>query len=69
MCLDSANHDHKSGQPIPEAKIFKDDELVNMIDPILDSDDRNYNASYIFRCASISLTDLFPHILRQSLLQ
>jgi len=38
---DSSNHDPKSGTPIPEAKIFKDDELVNMIDPILDSDDRN----------------------------
>ena len=41
MFSDEANHDPKSGQPIPEAKIFKDDELVNMIDPILDSDDKN----------------------------
>merc|ERR1712158_25482 len=38
---DQANHDHKSGQPLPEEKIFKDDELVNMIDPILATDDRN----------------------------
>jgi len=38
---DQANHDPKSGQPIPEAKIFKDEELKNMIDPILNSDDRN----------------------------
>ena len=26
---------------MPEAKIFKDDELINMIDPILSSDDKN----------------------------
>ena len=26
---------------MPEAKIFKDEELVNMIDPILASDDKN----------------------------
>lgn len=38
---DQSNHDHKSGQPVPEAKIFKDDELINMIDPILEADDRN----------------------------
>jgi len=38
---DEANHDHNSGQPVPEAKIFADDELVNMIDPILASDDKN----------------------------
>lgn len=38
---DEANHDPKSGRPAPEAKIFKDDELQNMIDPILDSDDKN----------------------------
>jgi len=38
---DSANHDHNSGQQVPEAKIFKDEELVNMIDPILQSDDKN----------------------------
>merc|ERR1719495_821188 len=38
---DEANHDPKSGQPVPEAKIFKDDELKNMIDPILESDDVN----------------------------
>ena len=41
LIKDSSNHDPKSGTPIPEAKIFKDDELVNMIDPILDSDDRD----------------------------
>ena len=38
---DQSNHDPNSGQPIPEAKIFKDDELVNMIDPILATDDKN----------------------------
>ena len=31
-----ANHDPKSGRPAPEAKIFADEELKNMIDPILD---------------------------------
>ena len=42
MCTaDQSNHDASSGQPIPEAKIFKDDELRNMIDPILEADDRN----------------------------
>ena len=42
MCnLDSSNHDHDSGKPVPEAKIFKDDELKNMIDPILEADDKN----------------------------
>ena len=44
--LDQANHDHKSGQPLPEEKIFKDDELVSMIDPILETDDKN-NDGYI----------------------
>jgi Ca2+-binding EF-hand superfamily protein len=38
---DEANHDPKSGRPAPEAKIFADEELKNMIDPILDSDDKN----------------------------
>nr|ACO10982.1 Multiple coagulation factor deficiency protein 2 precursor [Caligus rogercresseyi] len=38
---DEANHDHNSGQAVPEAKIFKDDELLNMIDPILSTDDKN----------------------------
>ena len=38
---DEANHDPKSGQPKPEQKIFADDELQNMIDPILESDDKN----------------------------
>jgi len=38
---DSSNHDPKSGQPVPEEKIFKDDELVAMIDPILETDDKN----------------------------
>ena len=38
---DEANHDPKSGQPKPEQKIFQDEELQNMIDPILDSDDKN----------------------------
>jgi hypothetical protein len=43
---DAANHDPASGQPAPEAKIFKDDELINMIDPILANDDKN-NDGYI----------------------
>jgi len=38
---DEANHDPKSGQPKPEPKIFLDEELQNMIDPILESDDKN----------------------------
>ena len=38
---DESNHDPNSGQPIPEAKVFKDDELINMIDPILATDDKN----------------------------
>jgi len=38
---DQSNHDPKSGVPIPEAKVFTDDELVNMIDPILQNDDKN----------------------------
>ncbi len=51
---DSANHDPKAG-PVPDAKIFKDAELINMIDPILEADDRN-KALYIiikyFECSS-----------------
>lgn len=43
---DQSNHDEKSGQPLPEEKIFKDDELVSMIDPILATDDKN-NDGYI----------------------
>ena len=42
---DAANHDPKAG-PVPDAKIFKDSELINMIDPILEADDRN-KALYI----------------------
>lgn len=38
---DSANHDAENGTPPPEAKIFEDEELKNMIDPILESDDKN----------------------------
>jgi len=38
---DAANHDHNSGQPVPEAKVFTDAELTNMIDPILQNDDKN----------------------------
>ena len=38
---DHSNHDKDSGQPLPEEKIFKDDELVGMIDPILATDDKN----------------------------
>merc|ERR1719382_88062 len=38
---DEANHDPKSGQPVPEQKIFLDEELKNMIDPILESADKN----------------------------
>ena len=36
IIFSQANHDPKSGRPAPEAKIFADDELKNMIDPILD---------------------------------
>ena len=39
--LDHSNHDKDAGKPLPEEKIFKDDELVNMIDPILATDDKN----------------------------
>jgi len=38
---DPRNHDASSGVPAPEAKIFSDQELIDMIDPILQSDDRN----------------------------
>jgi len=38
---DSSNHEKDSGHPVPEEKIFKDDELVSMIDPILATDDKN----------------------------
>lgn len=38
---DQSNHDATSGRPMPEEKIFKDDELMNMIDPILATDDKN----------------------------
>lgn len=38
---DQANHDPKSGAPMPDPKIFTDAELVAMIDPILQQDDRN----------------------------
>lgn len=38
---DQSNHDATSGKPLPEEKIFKDDELMNMIDPILATDDKN----------------------------
>ncbi|XP_047484934.1 multiple coagulation factor deficiency protein 2 homolog [Penaeus chinensis] len=38
---DSANHDPGKSTSHPEAKLFTDDELVAMIDPILEQDDRN----------------------------
>ena len=44
---DHSNHDihdfvvEGDQQPLPEEKIYKDDELVNMIDPILATDDKN----------------------------
>ncbi|KAG7172667.1 Multiple coagulation factor deficiency protein 2-like 2 [Homarus americanus] len=39
---DAANHDQgKNGHAPPEPKLFTDDELVNMIDPILLQDDKN----------------------------
>jgi len=38
---DSSNHDKSGGHAVPEEKIFKDDELVAMIDPILATDDKN----------------------------
>ena len=40
-CSDQANHDPQAGANIPEAKIFNDEELTNMIDPILANDDKN----------------------------
>jgi hypothetical protein len=39
--VDESNHDHKSGAPVPEPKVFGDEELTNMIDPILKNDDKN----------------------------
>jgi hypothetical protein len=44
---DQSNHDAASGKPLPEEKIFKDDELMNMIDPIL--------ASQQFKASKFSL--------------
>ncbi|KZS15811.1 Multiple coagulation factor deficiency protein 2 [Daphnia magna] len=38
---DQANHDPKAGAPLPDPKIFTDAELLAMIDPILDQDDKN----------------------------
>jgi len=38
---DSSNHDPRAGHTIPEPKIFKDEELIQMIDPILQNDDKN----------------------------
>jgi len=40
---DEANHDPKApgATPPPQAKLFTDEELVGMIDPILDQDDLN----------------------------
>ena len=38
---DEKNHEQKEGESKPEPKIFLDEELKNMIDPILESDDKN----------------------------
>lgn len=38
---DQANHDPRGGAPMPDPKIFTDEELLAMIDPILDQDDKN----------------------------
>lgn len=38
---DQSNHDPRAGHAIPEPKIFKDEELIQMIDPILQNDDKN----------------------------
>ncbi len=38
---DPQNHDPNTGVPPPDAKIFPDAELENMIDPILKADDKN----------------------------
>lgn len=38
---DQANHDPKAQVPLPDPKIFTDEELLAMIDPILDQDDKN----------------------------
>lgn len=51
--LDESNHDHfhKNGAEIPEPKVFLDEELTIMIDPILKSDDTNglQNISTIYQ--------------------
>ncbi len=57
---DSANHDPKAG-PVPDAKIFKDAELINMIDPILEADDRN-KALYII----IQYRQIFANLIKNS---
>jgi len=41
LWTDESNHDPSAGHPVPEAKLFPDDELMNMIDPILENDDKN----------------------------
>ena len=42
MCIsDQDNHDPNGGAPLPDPKIFTDAELLAMIDPILDQDDKN----------------------------
>ncbi len=50
---DESNHDHfhKNGAEIPEPKVFLDEELTTMIDPILKSDDTNglQNISTIYQ--------------------
>ena len=43
MNLDEANHDPNSGEAAPEPKIFNDEELTLMIDPILTNDDKNHD--------------------------
>ena len=32
---------HEPGHPVPEKKVFTDQELFELIDPIIDQDDRN----------------------------
>ena len=50
---DHSNHDKEGDQPLPEEKIYKDDELANKIDPILATVDKNHDGfidypEYIF---------------------
>ena len=50
---DHSNHNKEGDQPLPEEKIYKDDELMKKIDPILATVDKNHDGfidypEYIF---------------------